>query len=115
MRKYYLPLLLLLLLTLPFRGMAALSAPCVGASDHAVMSMTGGMHDGEPMHEAADPGSNAYHGCSCCVDCSTSVMTGALVLPLALAEFRSPSLSYVSPGENGFLPDGLDRPPKHTA
>lgn len=119
MRRFYLPLLLLLLLTLPFRGMAAMGMSCAERSHEAPMAMSMGdmdMQDCEHMHDAEHDGAaHADHGCAYCADCCSMAMTGPIIPSLGIADFRSTPptlspLSYVS-----FQPENPERPPRHTA
>jgi hypothetical protein len=111
-RKHYLPLLLLLLLTLPFRGMAALGMFPGEMGAPAASMAAGELHDCAHMQDAADP-KVADHTCSFCADCCSMAMTGPVALVVPVADFHTPSDSLSPARYAGFEPDGLERPPRH--
>lgn len=112
MRKSYCYLLLLIMLTLPFRGMAALVMPVEGAQDAQHMIM--GQADGgcEHMHETSQAPAGD-HTCSHCADCCSMAMAGPAILLNAIAfDLRATIPSLRDTPYLGFHPDSLDRPPR---
>lgn len=127
-------LLWLLIAALPLQGFsAAVQASCATTAHHAVAQMDAPPpqsnaehgHDAHNAHHADAAGDAAEAGhstiakhtsssCSACASCCVGASAPPCLSLASLAYGSSqPVVSYPAPLVTGFIPAGLERPPKH--
>lgn len=104
---------MLILLTLPLRGMAAMGA-CMGSMHDTApaAAMIGG--DMDHCEHMSDQKSTD-HACASCADCCTMAMSGPIMAMPGVSDFHSAPDVFPQTSHSGFLTEGPERPPKHTA
>lgn len=118
MRYAFHLLLLLLTLTLPLRGVAALAAcgEAVGHHDGFSAHPQAGAHQTDPAshsHHHSDPADQTSALCSGCGACCTGTLSDAYGgAALAGAVHASELVAYSEHPHAGFFPEKPERPPR---
>lgn len=118
-------LLWCLLAALPLQGFAAAIRMCGGHTAPTTMQMHGATHDHQRMlaqhHAAADaPTAPAHHGvdeasCSACAACCVGGFVPPSWPDLPVMSHHSSAVALTpTPLVSGYIPDGLERPPRHS-